>query len=74
MGELEIRCPNGPRKLFAKVISEGGAPSYTDDGSLIELSCSECKRGLRGKGRRVFRVLHRYNILGQHVETVVEYE
>lgn len=39
------------------------------DGNLIEFSCQNCKKALKDKGVIVSRVLHRYNILGELVET-----
>lgn len=61
---LELRCPEGMGKLLAKVRSE---LRITDD--LIELPCSNCARALRADGTRVLRVLHRFNLLGELVET-----
>ena len=69
--EREIRCPVGPRRLLSKLRLSGEEAHYTDD-NLIEFACDDCKRTYRKEGRDVFRVLHRYNFLGELVETEVE--
>jgi uncharacterized UBP type Zn finger protein len=69
MKVIEIRCPEDPRRLFSKLIKEGGKPVITD-GNLIEFSCQNCKKALTARGIPVARVLHRYNIAGELVETV----
>lgn len=65
----EIRCPVGFRKLFLRL---QGQPITYVEGVLMELACSDCAREARRQDRSVKRVLHRYNILGQHVETIEE--
>lgn len=71
--EIELRCPVGPRKLFAKLRLEGVQPTMTS-GNLLELSCQDCRRRARSEGRPdVGFVLHRFDILGNLVETVVIY-
>lgn len=69
MKVTEIRCPEDPRRLFSKLIQEGGKPVITD-GNLIEFACQNCKKTLLSRGVEVSRVLHRYNIAGELVETV----
>lgn len=68
--EKELRCPVGPRRLFMKLKTEGVPPVFVD-GTLLEVSCSDCARALRKEGRNVVRVLHRYTFLGQLYETEV---
>ncbi len=63
----EIRCPVGFRKLFLRL---QGKPITYVEGVFMELACSDCARDARQQGRSVRRVLHRYNILGEHVSTV----
>lgn len=70
MEPVEIRCPIGPKRLFTKLLIEGGRPHITE-GNLIEFSCDDCKRGLRNRGEEVFRVLHRYDFVGTLVESEV---
>lgn len=71
MMEVELRCPVGPRKLFAKLLQRGEQPQVNPD-NLLELSCQDCRRRLRSDGEDdVTFVMHRFNILGQLVETEV---
>ena len=49
----------------------GGRPSYVHPDNLIELECADCKTAMRRSGRPVHRVLHRYDLAGQLVETLV---
>jgi len=69
-GVVELRCPVGPRRLFAKLRLSGVRPPVTQD-NLIELSCQDCRRSLSRAGRAVSLVLHRYDIAGSLVETEV---
>lgn len=68
---VEIRCPVGPRRLLAKVLTDGQKPGRAE-GNLLELNCPDCKKTLRSHGRQVVRVLHRYDVLGVLVETMIE--
>ena len=70
METIEIRCPVDSRRLFTKLVLSGEVPSYVE-GNLIEFSCDECKAIHRKRGSPVFRVLHRYNFVGDLVETEV---
>ncbi len=65
---VELRCPVGPRKLFAKLRLSGRSPEVTSD-NLIELPCQYCRRELARAGREASLVLHRFNIIGELVET-----
>lgn len=67
--EVELRCPTGPRKLFAKLRLEGAQP-HVVPGNLVEMACQDCRRRLRSEGRDVSLVLHRFNIVGDLIETV----
>ena len=67
----EIRCPVGPRRLFLKMLSEGGQPTTNPELNCMELSCQDCCRTLRREEQPVFRVLHRYAVNGELIETVV---
>lgn len=71
---LELRCPQPwgvcpAGKLLAKLKLSGGQPSFVHPDNLIELECADCIKRLRREGRAVRRVLHRYDFLGQLVET-----
>lgn len=70
MGTVEIRCPVGPKRLLSKLISHGERPHIVE-GNLIEFSCDDCKRAARRSTPRVVRVLHRYNLAGDLVESEV---
>jgi hypothetical protein len=67
----ELRCPAGPHRLFAMTIQRGERLTFVQPDNLIEFSCYDCRRTMRGEGRDVKRVLHRFNILGELIETVV---
>lgn len=68
--EVELRCPTGPRKLFAKLRLAGISTPVNQD-NLIELSCQDCRRRHRSEGRSVHLVLHRFDISGELIETEV---
>jgi hypothetical protein len=63
--KLELRCPFGTRRLFAKLVEMYGTPKITD-GNLIEFSCPDCRRRLRTDNH----ILHRFRLDGKLVETV----
>lgn len=69
--ETQMRCPAGPRRMLAILRASGQKPTYVDDGILVEFACSDCSRELRRAGRDVARVLHRFNILGEFVESEI---
>lgn len=70
MPTIDIRCPEGPRKLLMKLQINGERPTFTE-GNLIELSCDHCKATLRRGRMKVTRVLHRYDLSGELIETEV---
>jgi hypothetical protein len=70
MESIEIRCPVGPRRLLSKLLVRGESPTITDN--LIEFACDDCKQNQRRLGRNVKRVLHRYDLAGVLVETLLE--
>lgn len=67
MTRIEIRCPVGPQRLFAKLVASGQQP-VVDEDNLMEFACADCRRELRGRGQQVVLVLHYYNFLGEHVK------
>lgn len=72
MPTVEIRCPVGPRRLLSKLLVRGEKPVVVE-GNLIEFACDDCKKTLRQQqAGPVTRVLHRYNLAGELVETVVQ--
>lgn len=68
---IELRCPQGPGRLLSKLLISGGRPEIVGD-NLVELACPDCKRSLRLQGQPVLRVLHRFNLLGDLVQSVVQ--
>ena len=58
---LELRCAENPSRMFGKLLVEQGAVVNSDN--LLEFACRDC----RTEGVR--RVLHRFNVLGELVET-----
>jgi hypothetical protein len=69
--EVDLRCPLGPRKLLAKVKLTGDRPIVNSD-NLLEMACQDCRRRLRSEGQLNIRlVLHRFDIIGQLIETEI---
>lgn len=62
---VDLRCPADSRRLFGRVLADGTIV----DGNLIEIACDDCKKTARRRGERIARVLHRFNVLGECVET-----
>lgn len=69
---VEVRCPVGPKRLFTKLKLGEESGRYVHPANWIEISCSDCRRRLRSvrESDEVVRVCHRYNFLGEVVETV----
>lgn len=57
--------------MFAKLRLEGKKPTFVE-GNLIEFSCDNCRASMRRMGTPVRLVLHRYDILGELIETLTE--
>lgn len=79
--EVEVRCPvpqqlpDGhclPGKLLLKLRLSGDIPSYVYPDNLIELPCEYCKVQMRRRGVSVKRVLHRFDLAGNLVETLTD--
>jgi hypothetical protein len=75
-----VRCPDGYRKadgtcqpgrLLFKLRQRGERETYVHPDNHIELYCDDCTRKMRKTGRRVKRVLHRYDFLGLLIETLI---
>ena len=71
MRAVELRCPVGPRRLLSKLLIFGACPIIVP-GNLVELACEDCKKTLRRQGQTLVRVLHRFDLAGDLVETYVE--
>lgn len=67
---VELRCPVDARTLLGKVLADGDRPVVS--GNLMELHCRVCSRNGREFDPTVVRVLHRFDLLGSLVESVVE--
>lgn len=64
---VEIRCPETGR-LFSKLSIQTAA---VVPGNLMEFACDNCRKNKRREeGVELRHVLHRYNFLGEWVETV----
>lgn len=73
-GWVELRCPANASKLFARLRVSGEQPSYIQPDNLIEMACYDCRHLLKRAGRRAKRVLHRYDLAGTLVATLIEDE
>lgn len=71
VAEIELRCPVGARRLFARMLQRGERPSYVHPDNLIEFSCYDCRHDMAQRGKPCRRVLHRYDIAGNLIETLV---
>jgi hypothetical protein len=69
---VELRCPVGPRRLFALMRQQGEQPQYLHPDNLIEFTCYDCRHEMQQRGRTVKRVLHRYSMGGELIETLVQ--
>ena len=67
---VELRCPVGPRRLLA-ILRQSGEPIRVVSGNLIEFACADCRREQRRQGQAPEYVLHRFDVAGDLVETVV---
>jgi hypothetical protein len=81
--QVDLRCPGNvpwsadsdectPGHLLARLRIAGEKPSFVHPENLIEMACPDCKRDYRRLGRPVKRVLHRYNMLGELLETLIQ--
>jgi hypothetical protein len=72
--ELDLRCPHGHGADTGKLLARlqlAGPSSWVQPDNLIELACTDCKVRLRREGTSVARVLHRFNMAGELVTTLV---
>jgi hypothetical protein len=67
---VELRCPEGMGKLLAKTRVDGPGATTTAAG-LVEVACNNCARAHRARGVFVVHVLHRFNLLGELVDTEI---
>lgn len=57
--------------MFGKLVAEFGVPHVTAE-NLIEFSCPECRRQKREERPDLVieAVLHRFDLIGRHIETI----
>lgn len=64
---IDLRCPVDTRRMFARM-----RRGLLVEGNLVEVACPECAKRLRSMGEPgVVRVLHRYDVTGEVIETEV---
>lgn len=66
---VEIRCPEHPVRLLLKL--ERPRLVVEDGMNIIEIACKDCRSMMRKRRRHVVLVVHRFNIAGEFIETVV---
>lgn len=71
---LDLRCPYGPRQLLAKVSRDGGYHQMSADGLTLDIACRDCAKQARKTDPRVRRAIHKFNVLGELVETELQTE
>lgn len=69
---VEVRCPVGPQRLFTKLKLGQEFATYVQPGNLIEFTCSDCARRVSRERNERCRVYHRFDFVGELVETIVE--
>jgi hypothetical protein len=69
---IEVRCPLGPRKLFTKLQLGEEAARYVQPDNLIEFTCADCARRITRQHQQPVRVYHRFNFIGELIETLIE--
>jgi hypothetical protein len=66
---IDLRCPVGARALLGRVVAAGGSARVNSD-NLLELACRDCTRMARRHDPNIAHVVHRFNVLGDLVESV----
>jgi hypothetical protein len=69
---IEVRCPNGPQKLFTKLKLGEEFAQMVPEQNLIEFTCRDCARAVSRQRNEPVRVFHRFNFLGELVTTVIQ--
>lgn len=67
---VDLRCPEDQRTLLMRYRMETGQPAPVSD-NLLELNCRSCTRNARQFDSSVANVLHRFDLAGQLVESLV---
>ncbi len=68
---VDVRCPVGPRQLFVK-LKLGEEFGSVVAGNLMEFTCSDCAKRIGRQRRCRVRVFHRFDFVGELVQTTVE--
>lgn len=68
---VDIRCNVGPKELLMRYRMVD-APIRIDEWNLMLLMCSWCSRQEKKKDPMVRRVIHKYNLLAELVESEIE--
>jgi hypothetical protein len=71
MRTVEVRCPVGPQKLFTKLKLGEEFAKYLP-GNLIEFTCGDCARTISRERQEPVRVFHRFNFIGELIDTSIE--
>ncbi len=66
---VEVRCPVGPRRLFTKLKLGEEFATFVQPENLIEFTCSDCAKRISREQGRPLRVYHRFNFIGELVQT-----
>jgi len=67
---IEIRCAESPWKMFGKLLRESKDVPVVP-GNLLEFACRDCTKREREENPLVVRVLHRFNVAGELIESEV---
>jgi hypothetical protein len=63
---VDLRCPG-----MGNLLGRAEAAATTVPGGVVELACWYCARARRYVGTPCVRVVHRFNLLGELLETEV---
>jgi DNA-directed RNA polymerase subunit RPC12/RpoP len=72
VNSVDVRCPYNHARLFGKLMLSDNRPRIDSESNLMEYACADCKKHYVRNGRTIRLVLHRYNFLGELIETVDE--
>lgn len=67
---VDLRCEAHPRRLLGRLLTESTTRHVDPGSNLLEFHCRECTRDARVLDSSVLRVLHRFDLTGDLIETV----
>lgn len=71
--QLDLRCPYGPKQLLAKVTRENPEDvGMSADRLTLDIACRDCAKQARKTNPKVRRAIHKFNVLGELVETELQ--